>query len=62
MSFCIYRIGKTWLDKCLKSQVSDDPSTSDMVNRPKHCLYLNESSFTTYIDPCERNSVEKSLS
>ena len=28
---------KTWLDKCLKSPVSDDPSTSNMVNVPKQC-------------------------
>ena len=25
---------KTWLDKCLKSPVSEDPSTSNMVNGP----------------------------
>ena len=28
---------KTWSDKCLKSPVSEDPSTSNMVNVPKHC-------------------------
>ena len=28
---------KTWLDKCLKSLVSEDPSTSNTVNVPKHC-------------------------
>ena len=28
---------KTWLDKFLKSPVSEDPSTSNMVNVPKHC-------------------------
>ena len=28
---------KTWLDKCLKSSVLEDPSTSNMVNLPKHC-------------------------
>ena len=28
---------KTWLDKCIKSTFSEDPSTSNMVNMPKHC-------------------------
>ena len=28
---------KMWLDKCLKSPVSEDPLTSNMVNRSKHC-------------------------
>ena len=28
---------KTWLDKCLKSPVSEDPSKSYMVNVHKHC-------------------------
>ena len=28
---------KTWLDKCLKSPVSEDPSTSNMADVPKHC-------------------------
>ena len=28
---------KTWLDKCLKSPVLEDPSRRNMVNVPKHC-------------------------
>ena len=38
-SFCIseMRTLKTWLDKCLKRLFSEDPSTSNMVNVPKHC-------------------------
>ena len=28
---------KTWLDKCLKSPVSEDLSTSNIVNASKHC-------------------------
>ena len=28
---------KTWSDKCLKSPVSEDLSTSNMMNVPKHC-------------------------
>ena len=27
---------KTWLDKCLKNPSSEDPSTRNMVNVPKH--------------------------
>ena len=26
---------KTWLDKCLKSSISEGPSTSNIVNEPK---------------------------
>ena len=34
--FPILRTQKTWSDKCLKSLVLEDPSTSNMVNVPKH--------------------------
>ena len=51
-----------WLDKCLKSPVSDDPSTSNMVNRLKHSLNLNDSTFAISIGCSEGNSVEKDLS
>ena len=27
---------KTWLDKSLKSHISDDPSIGNTVNEPKH--------------------------
>ena len=37
MYFLIYALRKTWLDKRLKSAVSEDPSTSNTVNGPKHC-------------------------
>ena len=36
MYFRTYELQKTWLDKCLKSPVSEDPLTSNMVNGPKH--------------------------
>ena len=62
MYFWTYRLRKTWLDKCPKSQVSEDPWTSDTVNWPKHCWNLNGSTFTIFIGHCERNSVAKSLS
>ena len=38
--FLKLRTPKTWLDKCLKSPVLEDPSTSNMVDIPKHCSNL----------------------
>ena len=55
MYFRTYEVRKTWLDKCLKSPVSEDPLTSIKVNGPKYCLNLNESTFTIFIDHCEGN-------
>ena len=57
-----YGLRKTWLDKCLNSHVSEDPSTSNMANGPKHLWNLNDSTFTTFIGHCESKSVRKSLS
>ena len=31
-----YELRKTWLDKCLKSHVSEDPLTDNILNGPKH--------------------------
>ena len=36
MYFRIYGPTRTWLDQCLKSLVSEDPSKSNMVNGPKY--------------------------
>ena len=55
MFFCTYGLWKTWLDKGLKSPVSEDPSTSNMVNRLKHCPKLKDSTFIIFIDLCEGN-------
>ena len=57
-----YGLRKTWLDQCVKSPLSEDPSKSNMVNGPKHCSSLNDSTFPIYIDHCEGNSIGKSLS
>ena len=46
---------KTWLDQCLKSVVSEYPSTSNMVNAPKHCSNLNDGTFSIFIEHCESN-------
>ena len=62
MSFWTYQLRKTWLDKCLKGPVLEDPLTSNMVNRPKHCWNVNDSTFIIFIDPFEGNSGGKSLS
>ena len=53
---------KTCSDKCLKNLVSEDPSTSNMVNGPKHCSNLHHITFIIIIDHCQVNWVGKSLS
>ena len=49
------RISKTLLDKYLKSRVSEGPSTSNMINAIKQSSYLNDTTFTKFIDHCEGN-------
>ena len=56
MHFFTSRLRKTWLDKCLKSPVSEDPSTGNKLNGLKHYSKLNDSTFTVFIDPFEGNS------
>ena len=53
---------KTWLNKCLKSPVSEDPSTSNMVKVPKHCWKLHHRPFIIFIGHRQRNFFRKSLS
>ena len=50
-----YGLRKTWLDKCLKSLVSEDPLTSNVVQGPIHCFNLNDSTFIIFTDDCEGN-------
>ena len=52
MDFSTDGLQKTWLVKCLKSPLSEDASTSNMVNRLKHCSKMNDSTFI-FIDPCQ---------
>ena len=54
MYFWTYGLRKTWLDKCLKSPVWEDPSTSNMENGPNHCWNLNDSTFIIFIYPIWR--------
>ena len=42
-------------DKCIEGPVSQDPSTSIMVNDPKHCSNPNDSAFIIFIDHSEVN-------
>ena len=37
MYFLIYGLRNTWLDKCVKSALSEDPLTSKMGSGPKDC-------------------------
>ena len=61
MYFWTYGLQKTWLDKCLKSPVSEDPLTSKTVNGPKHCSRLDGGTFIIFIAPAKANMVKKSL-
>ena len=44
MYFRNSRLQKTWLDQCLKSPVSEDPTKSNMVNAPKLSSNLKNTS------------------
>ena len=44
MYFRNYGLPKIWLDQCLKSPISEDPTKSNMVNKPKHCPNLKDTS------------------
>ena len=44
MYFRNYGLPKTWLDQSLKSPVSEDRTKSNMVNAPKHCSNLKDTS------------------
>ena len=61
MVFRKYHLRKTWLDKCLKSRVSEDPSTDNMANGSKHCYNLNDSTFAIFINHCESSCIGKTL-
>ena len=62
MHFRKYKLRKTWLDNCLKSPLSEDHSTSNMLSGPKHFWNLNGSTFTIFIEKFEGNCVGKILS
>ena len=62
MYFWTCGLRRTWVDKSLKSPVSEDPWTSNMVNGSKDYSNLSHSTFTIFIDPCEDTLGWKSLS
>ena len=45
-----YGLRKTWLDIRLKSPVSEDALATNMVNGPKDCCNLNDSTVTIFSD------------
>ena len=51
MHFWSYGLRKTLFVKCLKSHVSEDTSTSNRVNWPKHFSKLNDNTSSIIIDP-----------
>ena len=55
--FLNYRPRKTCLDKCLKTPVSEDPSTGDMVNGPNHWFNINQGGFIILSNLSESNWV-----
>ena len=61
MYFGNYGLPKTWLDRCLKSPVSEYPAKINMTNAPKHCSHLKDNPSTTLIDHREANFPTKSL-
>ena len=54
-----YGLQKTWLDIFLKSPVSKETLTSNMVNGPNDCCHLNGSTVTLFSDHLEGNWVGK---
>ena len=55
------RLRKTSLYKCVKSPVSEDPSTDNMANGLKHCCNLNDITFTIFINHVEGICVGETL-
>ena len=54
-----YGLWSALLDKCLKSPVSEDPTIRYIVNGPKHCWNMHDSTFIIFTEQCERNWVGK---
>ena len=50
-----------WLAKFPKTPISQDPSSTNVVNGSTHCLNLNDSTFTIFIDHFKDNWDGKSL-
>ena len=61
MYFRKYRFPKTWLDKWLKSCVSEDPWTDNAANVSKDCWNLYDGTFAIFINHWEGNCIGKNL-
>ena len=61
MYFRKYGSRKTWLNKCLKSPVSDDRSTFNMVNWPKHLFTQRQLLYHIRWSLCRKLPWKKSL-
>ena len=59
MYFPKYRLQKTWLDKCLKSRVSEESWTENMENWSKQCSNVNDSTFTKFVRTVKIVALEK---
>ena len=59
MYFRKYRLQQKWLNKCLKSRISEDPYTENMPNRSKHGSNPNKSTFTKFINTVKVVALEK---
>ena len=57
-----YDLRNTWLDKCLKSEVSEDRSRVDMPNGRKYCWILHAGTFVIFSHHTKENKVGKCLS
>ena len=62
MCFPYCGLQKTWINKSLQSQLSEDHSRSNMLRGTKRFGNLNDTIFNIFIDPCQGNSVGKILS
>ena len=54
-AFLKLRTPKSVVKKCLKSPVSGNPSTSNMVRGTKQCCNLNDTNFIILSNHCEKN-------
>ena len=59
MHFPKYRLQKTWLDKCLKSRVSEESWTENMESWSKQCSNVNDSTFTKFVSTVKIVALEK---
>ena len=53
------RLRKIWLDKGLKSRVSEDNKTNNTANGLKHCCNLNGSTFAILLSALKVGALEK---